>query len=320
MRTPSRFRGKTLEQARKAAAAALGPDLRIISAEQVTRGGLGGFFASRYFEVVAVPGAEHPEGREHPPALAHPRGLPNLPGAPNPPGPAFPVQVPEHLPGSVRRGVLAALLDAADAGDGAAGTGAPGAGPAGMGPGMAAGPLPGLAAPPVSTVAPEFDRLLHGLDREVGRPNLPGSGQILLLAGLREDALRGARMLSRTTVLEGVFTCGVLHMENLPRWSGEAATPGAPGPLVVALGLGSRWDALARSMVGRVPADAVWAVVDAGRKPEDTRAWVEGLHGAGPVAGIVVVGEKGTATPHTPAELGLPILLAGDGDLFPDAT
>lgn len=185
---------------------------------------------------------------------------------------------------------------------------------------MPAGPARGLTTPPVSTVAPEFDRLLHGLDREVGRPDLPGPGQILLLVGLLEDALRGARMLSRAAALEGVSTCGVLRTENLPRWTGEAATPGAPGPLVVALGLGSRWDPLARSMVGRVPADAVWAVVDAGRKPEDTRAWVEGLRGAGPVAGIVVVGETGTATPHTPAELGLPILLDGDGDLFPDAT
>jgi len=294
--TPSRFRDKTLEGARKAAAAALGPDMRIVSAERITRGGLGGFFASRYFEVTAVPG---------PASLISPDSASSVRAAGEASG-----QVPgqARVPGQIRPGGpprpggLAALLDAADAGDGAVSGGAPG--------------MPGgVSAPPVSTVAPEFDRLLTGLEREVGGSKLPGPGQILLLAGIRDDALRGARLLSRTTALEGVCTYGVLRTENLPRWGGQAAGLRAPGPLVVALGLGSRWDALAQSMVGRVPADAVWAVVDAGRKPEDTRAWVEGLCGAGPVGGIVVVGEKGTATPHTPAELGLPILLAGNGEL-----
>ena len=264
--------------------------MRIVSAERITRGGLGGFFASRYFEVTAVPGPVSPVSPLPPAGSASPGPAADvrLPGPAGPGGPG-------------RAGALAALLDAADAGDGAVSGGAPG----------------GAAAPPVSTVAPEFDRLLAGLEREVGGSKLPGPGQILLLAGLRDDALRGARLLSRSTAVEGVCTYGVLRTENLPRWGGEAASRGAPGPLVVALGLGSRWDALARSMVGRVPAAAVWAVVDAGRKPEDTRAWVEGLCGAGPVGGIVVVGEKGTATPHTPAELGLPILLDGGGELAP---
>lgn len=298
MQKPSRFRGKTLDGARKAAAAALGPDMRIVSAERITRGGLGGFFASRYFEVTAVPGAASA-------GLVGSPGAAAFPGGASSPGQA-------RVPAEARSGAMAALLDAADAGDG---TGGIAGGPAG---GVAGGVAGGISAAPVSTAAPEFDMLLNGLEREVGRSQLPGPGQILLLAGVRDDALRGARMLSRATALEGVCTYGVLRTENLPRWGGEAASLRAPGPLVVALGLGSRWDALARSMVGRVPADAIWAVVDAGRKPEDTRAWVEGLCGAGPVGGIVVVGEKGTATPHTPAELGLPILLAGDGELAPD--
>ncbi|WP_345148777.1 hypothetical protein [Arthrobacter ginkgonis] len=265
--------------------------MRIVSAERITRGGLGGFFASRYFEVTAVPGPASSAVLASPVA-GDPAADVRLPGHMRPGGPVSP-------------GALAALLDAADAGDGAV---------SGVVPDGAPG---GVAAPPVSTVAPEFDRLLAGLEREVGGSKLPGPGQILLLAGVRDDALRGAKLLSRATALEGVCTYGVLRTENLPRWGGEAASLRAPGPLVVALGLGSRWDALAQSMVGRVPADAIWAVVDAGRKPEDTRAWVEGLCGAGPVGGIVVVGEKGTATPHTPAELGLPILLAGNGELAP---
>jgi hypothetical protein len=54
--------------------------------------------------------------------------------------------------------------------------------------------------------------------------------------------------------------------------------------------------------------DQVWVVVDAGRKHEDTAAMVRAVAGVSPVAGLVVVGAAETTTPETVHMLGLPVL------------
>ena len=53
--------------------------------------------------------------------------------------------------------------------------------------------------------------------------------------------------------------------------------------------------------------DQVWIVVDAGRKPEDTRRWADRIAGTLDIAAIAVVGAASTSTPHTVNTLGLPI-------------
>ena len=53
--------------------------------------------------------------------------------------------------------------------------------------------------------------------------------------------------------------------------------------------------------------DQVWIVVDAGRKPEDTRRWVDRIARTVDIAAIAVVGAASTSTPHTVNALGLPI-------------
>lgn len=70
---PSRFqrKGPTLEAIRSSVETEFGPAAKIVSAEQVTTGGLAGFFAERHFEaVVEIPGEVAPPARP----------LPNLTG------------------------------------------------------------------------------------------------------------------------------------------------------------------------------------------------------------------------------------------------
>lgn len=60
------------------------------------------------------------------------------------------------------------------------------------------------------------------------------------------------------------------------------------------------------SVAGLHP-DQVWAVVDAGRKPEDTERWVKHLQDTAGVTAIAAVGVNTTSSPQTLNSLGFPV-------------
>ncbi|RUQ02324.1 hypothetical protein D8M35_14835, partial [Curtobacterium sp. HSID17257] len=71
----------------------------------------------------------------------------------------------------------------------------------------------------------------------------------------------------------------------------------------------SAWDDAAT--VEGLAADQVWVVVDVGRKTGDSRAVVLAVAGRVPVAGVVAIGARETATPESVHRLGLPVVSLG---------
>jgi hypothetical protein len=102
---------------------------------------------------------------------------------------------------------------------------------------------------------------------------------------------------------------GHLHLDG--RHSATAARAHAvetEQTVLAAFGLGKARHTLARlQAITALSPDQVWAVVDAGRKPEDTARWVSLLLARFDVAAVAVVGSADTATPGSVAALGLPV-------------
>ena len=319
-----RLEGSTLPELQARVLAEHGDGARIIAAEQVTVGGIRGFFAKRHIEVtVEVPDS--------------------------------PVQVLVER-GSERRRAsrardevatrlgIAALLDEADAAEALLGAGQ-------ASPRRAA--RAGAAAPDVSTGTPDFARLMDELtfatsparrsdpapvpapdepapphltatpyrpaepqpsaesnhdesgDRPTLTPGAPtlldGPGDLILLVGLPDDVAVAAALLSAAATAPlyderdrvddrrsalAARARGVEHGRSILVTHSAGAGAGDPA----ALG-----------------ADQVWAVVHAGRKPADTARWVLRAGAVVTIDAVAVLGWDATATPGTVLELGLPI-------------
>jgi hypothetical protein len=269
---PSRFqlRGPTLEAIRARVAAEFGPGAQIISAEQVTTGGLAGFFAARHFEaVVEIPGTVVPAGE------AATRPLPNLTG-------------------------MAALLEDVN--------------------GAEAG-IHGVELPPVSTRSGEFGSLLEDLSLSVAEESAPvprpmtGPGELIILAGLGNDALTAAESLAaahdRAVLCIGgsIITGGTSRIDdNAAALAARAEGITHAAGTIVAFGLGSRATLPAYlKALSAVPADQVWLVADAARKEADTAAWTAAAAKIVPVAALAVINAAETLTPATVESLGIPV-------------
>jgi hypothetical protein len=312
-----RLEGATLPELQARVLAEHGAGARIVAAEQVTVGGIRGFFAKRHIEVTV----------EVPPV---------------------PVQVLER--GSERRRRardemttrlgIAALLDEADAAESRLDT----------------GPAPErrtarrkAAAPDVSTDTPDFARLMDELtfatsparrrEREsdpapaepaapngpVGQPDdavdptdpgaasappgslpvlspgapamLDGPGDLILLVGVPADVLAAAELLSA-----GVSA--PLYDERDQVTDRRSALAARAGGVERGRSVLVAHSSGAPAAVG---ADQVWAVVHAGRKPADTARWVRDAGELVTIDAVAVLGWDTTATPETVLELGLPI-------------
>ncbi|XAS64650.1 hypothetical protein VUN84_02955 [Micrococcaceae bacterium Sec5.8] len=144
---------------------------------------------------------------------------------------------------------------------------------------------------------------------------LSGTGDLVLLVGLGDDALDTALAMSTAAGGADVRTAGKLsaygHLHVEGRQGATAARAHAvvtERTALVAFGLGKARDALARLQpIGALSADQVWVVVDAGRKPEDTARWVGVLAAQLDIAAVAVVGATETASPETVNALGLPV-------------
>ncbi|POH61485.1 hypothetical protein C3B59_12650 [Cryobacterium zongtaii] len=341
-----RLEGATLPELQARVVAEHGAGARIIAAEQVTVGGIRGFFAKRHIEVtVEVPADDPadilvavPSGRRR---AAHSR---------------------DEL--STRLGIAALLDDTDDAesvlhGDraagptvggtpsGAASTGAASTGAASTG-AASTGAAPARrharqAAPSpdvVSTDTPDFARLMDELT-------------------FATSPARAAQPVAVPTPAPWAAVAPTDAAATAAPQDAVQLTPGAPrilagpGDLVLLLGLHddvleaarllsngptapifdatdhavtdrrSALAARARGVergrgilvvqglpagpVAALGADQVWAVVHAGRKPSDTARWVRDAGADVSIDGIAVLGIETTATPGTVRELGLPI-------------
>jgi hypothetical protein len=144
---------------------------------------------------------------------------------------------------------------------------------------------------------------------------LTGVGDLVVLAGLGEDAMDVALAMSMAAGGADVRTAGELsaygHLHVDGRQSATAARAHAvvsERTVLVAFGLGKARNALARvQSVAALSADQVWVVVDAGRKHEDTARWVGVLSAQLNVAAVAVVGATETGTPESVNGLGLPV-------------
>ena len=144
---------------------------------------------------------------------------------------------------------------------------------------------------------------------------LSGTGDLVVLIGLGDDALDTALAMSTAVGGADVRTAGKLsaygHLHVDGRQGATAARAHAvmtDQTVLVAFGLGKARDALARlQSVAALSADQLWVVVDAGRKQEDSARWVGVLAAQLDIAAVAVVGAADTATPETVNTLGLPV-------------
>ncbi|QEE60200.1 hypothetical protein FVA74_00465 [Salinibacterium sp. dk2585] len=322
--SPRRFRldGASLAELRQRVTEEHGPDARIIAAEQITTGGVGGFFASRRFQVTV----EVPDGPT-PAADAH--------------------DLSSRLTG------IAALLEEADAAESA--LSAPPVGtvlrddPFRSRAATAAASLPASAAAPAAAPEPElvststrsFAEVLEDLQAvtEHEHPPLPGmvtsrssgiiaptppladgAGDLVAVIGLPADALAVARAMSFTVQAE-VVVSGAALAEGLERLDTrrDAITVRARAVqreriVVAAHGMSSHepTPAQAQALADLKP-DQVWVAVDAGRKHEDTARWVKAVGAVVTINAVAAIGRDGTSTPDTVRELGMPVSWAYDG-------
>lgn len=316
-----RLKGPSLEAIREKAEAQYGPEVRIIAAEKVTNPGIVGLFAANRIEAtVEVPAEQQASAR-----AVLPKSRTAVAGL-----------VQETHPG-LERTAIAALLEEADASERRfhGGTGAVVLGSTAAPARMAADVRPAApvgTAVPVSTERADFAVLLKQLGREYGPiaasehgsaltvqrtvpAPLGGSGDLVLLLGLGDDALGPALEMSMAAGGCDVRTGGKLtafgHLHIPDRQSATAARAGAVlsgQTVLLAFGLGRPGDVAGQlALISSLGADQVWVVADARRKPEDTAAWLAVLTEKLAVDALAVVGSEDTLSPGTVNGLGLPV-------------
>ncbi|MGU3408813.1 hypothetical protein ACLBWP_01800 [Microbacterium sp. M1A1_1b] len=314
----------TLEGVRQAVRAEFGPGARIVSAERVTTGGIGGLFRKAHVEAtVEVPAPSDPPVARV--AIAD--------------GPVQRIGIAALLAdaeeteariavadgtSTARADAFASVLDGFVA-DGIAPTpapalvalDAPGASdlsdvgsPVGGEPGLPSGPLAGPPAGASSGLPsdrPGGASTLADVIALVPRPApaavrapvpavLSADGDLVLLVGRMRDVDAAAGAFAARHGLRGT--------DAQDRRAGILARAEGVREGHALLGFAG-WDDRA-ALAGLVP-DQVWVVVDAGRKHEDSLAMVTAVVSAVDVAGIVAIGTSETATPDTVHALGLPV-------------
>ena len=305
---PRRFQleGPSLDALKKKVFDEHGPRARIIAAEKVSVGGIGGFLARHHYEVtVELP----PRGRraaDVPPdgypasGTARPGGagiselLARAEAAEGTPRRSAPAEERSGVSVSTDSHAFADLMDRLTHSTGA-------------------DPVP-VVPPPVAAVPlPAADRAVLPL------PPVPlaGAGDLVLVVGLGADPLAVCESMAAAAGAgaAAIRSAGALEDTSYGRAADRrsAATARAAGVLAdhaiyLAYGLG-RGEELSRhaTLIGALAPDQVWAAVDAGRKAEDTAAWVAAVRRTAEVTAVAVEGLAATATPHTVNGLGLPI-------------
>ncbi|WP_144758723.1 hypothetical protein [Curtobacterium sp. 9128] len=301
----------TLDDVREAVRAEFGPAARIVAAEKVTSGGIGGLFRRAHVEAtVEVPSADDPPVARV--AIAD--------------GPATRVGIAALLAdaeaveariaaadgtSSARADAFASVLDgfvadgiapgpAAGSVGSASSLAAPatgGARPGGADPGLPSGPsaLPG-GATSVVPIAPA----VRVPTLAAGRPPVPAvlsaDGDLVVLVGRAGDVDAAA----------GVFATRhrLRPTDAADRRAGILARADGVREGFALLGVAA-WDD--HGTLQQLVPDQVWVVVDVGRKHEDSAAMVSSVAAVVAVAGVVAIGASETATPESVHDMGLPV-------------
>ncbi|MGO4121317.1 hypothetical protein [Arthrobacter sp. YAF16] len=170
-------------------------------------------------------------------------------------------------------------------------------------------------APAPDRVAPSPSVRNAAPAREPVPVPLSGTGDLVVLVGLGDDAMDTALAMSIAAGGADVRTAGELsaygHLHLDGRQSATAARAHAvetEQTVLAAFGLGKARNTLARlQAISALSPDQLWVVVDAGRKHEDTARWVSLLRARLEVAAVAVVGAADTGTPESVDALGLPV-------------
>ncbi|TFC95579.1 hypothetical protein E3T28_13940 [Cryobacterium sinapicolor] len=150
---------------------------------------------------------------------------------------------------------------------------------------------------------------------------LPGVGDLVLVVGWQDAALRVARELaaahgSAEVLVAGTIAAGTQAAAGLARIldrrtaleaRARGVELGQTGILAVGLGGDPATADIHAALVAALDADQVWLVVDAGRKPADTARWAAEVVRSVNVDALAVTGYGTTASPETVDELQIPI-------------
>ncbi|GAA4362419.1 hypothetical protein [Paeniglutamicibacter cryotolerans] len=311
-----------------------GPAARIISAEKVTRGGVGGFLGRTHYEaLIEIPD----EGTG--PAAPVPAAVPGpaVPAAPASRGRRSRATAPASRVG------IAALLAEAEGAEArihgreepVVATGTPDfarvmdqlafeQSPRRRA--LEPGPAPASAATPTGpgVRVPLFPGPARLAAQDVAAPRGPlplhGPGDLVLVIGLWADAHGAARVLAPEGAivaavgeLAAMFAAGsaaVAPLADRRAVLGARAGAVAAGvPLVVALALDPVADMAAQlAPLELLSPDQLWAAVDAGRKPVDSAAWLAALGAVHQIDAVAALNRAETLSPETVDELGFPVL------------
>ncbi|MCC3280269.1 hypothetical protein LJ754_14035 [Arthrobacter sp. zg-Y40] len=324
---PRRFQleGTSLDALKAQVFAEHGPRARIIAAEKVTVGGIGGFLSRQHYEVtVELPPSGRRRAAVEPDlpsrALSERAGISALleeadraESTLHPAAPAAPsVSTGSHA--------FAELMDTL-----AASTGAPVQAPAAFAPAQPPAPVPLNRIQLNHLQAGQLQgNQQPGMALEpVQRTSLPpaplgGAGDLVMVVGLGDEALEVCRSMADLagSGAAAVRVAGVLETDGVGRAADRraVATARAAGVMAghaifLAYGLGRSGTEMGRhsTLISALAADQVWVAVDAGRKPEDTAAWVGAVRSAVVVDAAAVEGIDTTGTPQSVNSLGLPI-------------
>lgn len=284
------LRGSSLEDLAREAAQTYGATARIVRAERVLDGGLGGFLGRRHIEVTV-----HVPDEDEPAVVAVTPDVPHVLDA---------------------RTGIAALLEEAESAEDALQFGA------------APRVVGERAGRSVSTEATDFDALLHRLRREVDAGAVPAPlsspGDLVLVLGLEAAAGIVARSFAEHSLLAEhpgpearwqLFGAGAVGLDDRAylagRWDATAARALAvedARAALVACSLGTVAAGLPHlEAAAELGADQVWLVVDARHKPEDTAQWADRVRSTLAIDALAVLGAGETRTAHTVNRLGIPL-------------
>lgn len=295
-----------------------GTRARVVSVEQVTTGGIHGFFGHRHFEVTVevqdgsgAPPLHYGQVHEAPTTVAapSPKPAPRRSAEAGPTAQKSPAKHPAPAQRLPKTG-LDALLDGADDEDTVS----------------YSVPDDGF---PVSTSSREFANILDELEsvtapvvapqphRPLPAPKLlSAAGDLVLVVGLGTDALAVARAMAGSVSKAELAASGALDSPGLTRIADrrDALLARARGverneALFVAAGItsGGVHASAQATALAQLRADQVWAVVDATRKPDDTARWVRKVSSVVQLDAVVGIQRDGTTTPETLNALGLPV-------------
>lgn len=259
-----------------------GADARVLSAEEVRVGGIGGFFARRYIDVVV-----------------------ELPDGPSAPWTA----TRTSRPGS--SGGIQDLLDAAEAAEADPVFRHPGIPPVSTESGAFIDVLDDLRRNAAPTIP------VRDADRARARPVslLRAPGDLAVIAGIGDDPVVVARDLAGDGRLAEICTGGTLTLDGHQRVTDRRTAFAARArgvergrPVIVAFTLqpGEATLAAAATTLLSIGPGQLWVAIDASRKADDTERWVKALTTSVPVQAMAVLRSAWTSSPTSVNSLGLP--------------